>query len=559
MLVLPKTRQEAIRWYANALSKCTTNELAKETRRQLAKNDLFYLLVFGLKRSDANRDWLFDRCRQVQESPNGHLDLWARGHYKSTIITFALTIQDILNDPDVTFGMFAHTRNISAAFLKQIKREFEINEELKADFDDILWSEPQKQAQQWSEQGGIIVKRNGNPKEATIEAWGLVDSQPTSKHFRRRVYDDVVTVESVSTADQIEKTTSAWEMSLNLGGGENIERYIGTRYSLHDTYATMISRNAVSERLFPATSNGRMDGKPVFFSEHEWETIKKKSSRKSIASQQLQNPLADEDARFQPLWLTSYEVRPAILNIGIMGDPSLGRGKDSDNTAIVVIGYAKGGVKYLLDGACHRMSLSQRWETLRNLYVKWMREPGIGTISVGWERYGLQSDREYFEERMRVDKPMINFAIEELNWSNNSGQSKEARIDRLEPDFRNRRLLLPNAVWHDGRAQTWRIEDDPESKQYQAIVYSEFRGLTKKQQQFLDAGSFDLVAKALKKKDNEKQIYDLTVRLMQEYLQFPFGAHDDLLDATSRVYDMNLVEPMTYERRNLDPPVFHDS
>jgi len=321
----------------------------------------------------------------------------------------------------------------------------------------------------------------------------------------------------------------------------------------------MISRNAVSERLFPATSNGRMDGKPVFFSEHEWETIKKKSSRKSIASQQLQNPLADEDARFQPLWLTSYEVRPAILNIGIMGDPSLGRGKDSDNTAIVVIGYAKGGVKYLLDGACHRMSLSQRWETLRNLYVKWMREPGIGTISVGWERYGLQSDREYFEERMRVDKPMINFAIEELNWSNNSGQSKEARIDRLEPDFRNRRLLLPNAVWHDGRAQTWRIEDDPESKQYQAIVYSEFRGLTKKQQQFLDAGSFDLVAKALKKKDNEKQIYDLTVRLMQEYLQFPFGAHDDLLDATSRVYDMNLVEPMTYERRNLDPPVFHDS
>ena len=557
--MLHDTRSGSIDFYRYLLNKCTTPEELKEARRWLCRNDLFYLLVFGLNRKDANRNWLFDRCRQVQNSPNGHLDLWARGHFKSSIITFALTIQDILNDPEVTFGLFAHTRNISSAFLKQIKREFESNEQLKADFDDILWQNPQKEAQQWSEQGGIIVKRKTNPKEATVEAWGLIDSQPTSKHFRRRVYDDVVTLESVSTAEQIEKTTAAWEMSLNLGGGENIERYIGTRYSLHDTYSVMISRGAVKERLFPATVNGRMDGKPVFFSEAEWELIKKKTSRKTIASQQLQNPLADEDARFQPLWLTSYEVRPAILNIGIMGDPSLGRGKDSDNTAIVVIGYSKGGVKYLLDGACHRMSLSQRWETLRNLYLKWMREPGIGTISVGWERYGLQSDREYFEERMRVDKPNVQFAIEELNWSQNSAQSKEARIDRLEPDFRNRRLLLPNAVWHDGRAQTWRVDDDPESKTYQMILYTEFKGLTRKQQEFLDGGSFDLVAKALKKKDNEKQIYDLTVRLMQEYVQFPFGAHDDLLDATSRVYDMALVEPMTYERRNLDPPVFHDS
>ena len=101
-------------------------------------------------------------------------------------------------------------------------------------------------------------------------------------------------------------------MSLNLGGGENIERYIGTRYSLHDTYSTMLHRGAVQERLFPATINGRMDGVPVFFNQEEWELIKKKSSRKTIASQQLQNPLADEDARFQPTWLKSYEIRPAL-------------------------------------------------------------------------------------------------------------------------------------------------------------------------------------------------------------------------------------------------------
>ena len=73
----------------------------------------------------------------VQESPDGHLDLWAREHYKSTIITFGQTIQDILRDPEVTVGIFSHTRPIAKGFLRQIKRELESNQTLKDLFPDI--------------------------------------------------------------------------------------------------------------------------------------------------------------------------------------------------------------------------------------------------------------------------------------------------------------------------------------------------------------------------------------------------------------------------------------
>ena len=59
----------------------------------LCKNDLFYLLVYGLKRKDVDNDWLFERCLDVQMSPDGMLDLWSREHYKSTIITYAKAIQ----------------------------------------------------------------------------------------------------------------------------------------------------------------------------------------------------------------------------------------------------------------------------------------------------------------------------------------------------------------------------------------------------------------------------------------------------------------------------------
>ena len=60
-----------------------------------------------------------------------YIDLWARFHYKSSIITFAGVIQEVMCDPEITVAIFSVTRPIAAKFLHQIKEEFEQNLTLK--------------------------------------------------------------------------------------------------------------------------------------------------------------------------------------------------------------------------------------------------------------------------------------------------------------------------------------------------------------------------------------------------------------------------------------------
>src|SRR5262245_14634458 len=153
-----KTRLETIAAYKQTLdaAEAKSKETLRQYERVLCQKDLFYLLIAVLGRRDLNNDWLFARCREVEDAPDGHLDLWAREHGKSSIITTGKTIQDILINPEVTVGIFSFNRNLAKSLLRVIKREFESNERLRYLFPDICWDNPERQSPKWSEEDGII-------------------------------------------------------------------------------------------------------------------------------------------------------------------------------------------------------------------------------------------------------------------------------------------------------------------------------------------------------------------------------------------------------------------
>ena len=100
-----------------------------------------------------------------------------------------------------------------------------------------------------------------------------------------------------------------------------------------------------------------------------------------VACQMLQNPLAGSDAEFDVVrWIRRYEVRPLVLNVAILVDPASSKKKTSSDTAFIVVGIDGNSNKYLLDGAVHKMSLTDKWTFLKNIRNKWLRQPGIQTV-----------------------------------------------------------------------------------------------------------------------------------------------------------------------------------
>lgn len=529
----------------------------------LAANDRYFLLVGILGRRDMltayNPAWLYDRCREVEAHPDGYLDLWARYHYKSSIITFGGIIQEVIRDPEITVCIFSHTRNIAQKFLSQIKHVLETNDMLKTICPDVFWDKPRTQAPMWSLGGGLCVIREGNPKEQTIEAWGLVDGQPTGVHFKLLVYDDVVTLKSI-TPQMSMRTTEAWEMSDNLGVGEATRKWhIGTRYSHADTYQELINRKIFKVRFYAATKNGKLNGVPVFMSETAWAGVKKKQ-RKTVAAQMLQNPSAGGEASFDMSCFMYYEIRPTLLNVYITVDPSGGRKRISDRTAMIVCGVDVHKNKYLLDGFSHRMRLADRWKNLKMLYQKWRAQTGVQIVQVGYERYSMQADIEHFEQRMQDEKDCT-FEIIELNWAGPEATAKEDRINRLQPDIEGTdyKYFLPNFVFVAGEGVcTWRYD-----KETSQIVYE----LAENETAIRDASTGQVriirgeimrprlqmacirqeqpwrCADPIIQRDENGQLYDLTARIFEEASFFPFKqGHDDTLDAMSRLYD----EPLGY-------------
>lgn len=507
-----KTRHDAHKFYEMFLHEAEKKgpDQVVAAMRQLCQHDLYYLLCYvigarlpaeGEKPTHTKmyqlfnsgplyrRDWLFERCKEIQNNPNGYIDLWAREHFKTTIITIALTIQDILCDPEITIGVFSFNNKEAKKPYLVIKRELEDNQALKDLFPDILYQNPQEESPKWTEDQGLIAKRKGNPRNATLQAFGLTDgTNPAGSHFMIRVYDDIITEKHVGNPDMIKKALEIWRLSLNCGsidvvdryGESDIERYIGTRYHFNDPYREIMEIGAAKPRIYPGTDDGTPTGKPVMFTQKQLDK-RRLQGPYQFSCQILQNPVADEAQGFMEEWLQyAMPTREQWheYNIYLLCDPAGEKKKENDYTVILVIGLGPDGNYYLLDGIRDRLNLTQRTDQVFRLREKYR------PLGVGYEKYGKDSDVEHIEYCM--NQKNRRFVITKLG----GGTGKRDRIKKLIPLFETGRFFIPPVLYFL----------DYEGKQHDLI--KEFKE--------------------------------------DEYRAFPVGVHDDILDCMARIVDEKL-------------------
>jgi len=364
--------------------------------RQLCRTDLFWLVFFMMEIPIANHPFIVNMCRMVQDGEKTDtLDIWARNHFKSTIITIAETIQYILREPEKCHCILSYSKTAADKFTTAIKDTLE-KEILINLFPDILYSNPGVESSSWSVQNGIRIKRNSVSRpQHTVNSYGLVEGMPTGGHWDRLIFDDTETQDMGRSVDQIQVLKKAFEMAQNLGmPSGTLVRVIGTFYT-HSGLLTFLRDKTYAGsdtpmyhyRKIPATHDGTRDGEPVFLDKA---THDKKKGDSTYNSQQLCDPTPTTDIKLDfkllqpidPRFLPKNRLKFVIVDPA--GDADVQSGSSNDSWAQLCLSVEMsmdemGNSRvFLEDIAADQMGLNEAIDSACLLYTRNGRIQVIG-------------------------------------------------------------------------------------------------------------------------------------------------------------------------------------
>lgn len=435
-----------------------------EAIRRLAESSLFYFCVVVLNLYFVNNDYGYRLCLDVQYNKWRKLWVIAREFFKSTIITEASTLWEIINDPNQTYCIYSYKTDMAMKFLNVIKSWIENNALIRKLWPHIFWENPamgyedtEYGRRRWawtSEQ--IEVKRTIESKEKTIEVAGVMGSSKTGAHFSRQIFDDTETQKNVETPDAIEKLLMQTLMAFNTGQTEHLEYcFVGTFYARADVYYRMIKDGIFEEAVVqPCVDN---EGYPIYFSNDKLEEKYRLMGPAVFATQMMCDPSFNSVATFKAEWIRKWTPKPDGLNVYMIVDPASGKtGRKHDFSVIVVFGIDALGNLMVLDMVRDKIGLEDKFIMLATLYQRYR------PIRLYYEQVSMQQDIASLE--MLMDKYNTRFPItpfSPLKWGD-----KDSRIEKLRDKFSTGQVWIPTNCVHknyEGRQEdmisTWYMEE----------------------------------------------------------------------------------------------------
>lgn len=413
--------------------------------------------------------------------------LWSRGFFKTSLITVAHSIYLIVHNPSIRILIVSYTIDVAKKMLGEIKGHFLTNDEFRYFFKEHC---PRASKDGKVELGTTeyftVPSRKKNYKEPTLMVAG-VGTNLTGLHFDYIKADDLVVKDSVTNDDQIRASKDYYSYLRPLfdNAMKPKEDIVGTIYHFNDLHNDLRNSPDFIKSIVPVHTDG------VF---HFPERINKDDLEKLLNDptigpgvvypQYLLSPFDPSKTRFKQEWFKTYDSVPQDCAEYICVDPASTQKKKSDYTVIERWAVDYEGYHHLLEGYRDKLTSYQRIDLLFDV-VKRCRNLVFVRYEVLGGRHG---DLETIAAKQRDQQCFF-----EVRETKSSTHAKEDRItQRLEAPFHAGVILFPRSFM--------------------------FKSLW------------------------DGKTYDFVQEYKREFLEFPFSAHDDMLDCHAQMFEEQIVK-----------------
>lgn len=429
--------------------------------RRKAKTDLFWFAKTVLNFPDLSPNLHGHLCRWMQATNRFRfrLPLMPRGHFKSTIITIADSLQIVLPDDSSNqpfprnLGtnariLLAHELlDSSAKNLKAITDKLYNAEFLLALFPEIL---PGKQHKVNKEQ--VELPRTEQWPETTFTIMG-VGSSGQGNHFDMLKIDDIVGLKAMASPTEY-ATALAWVRDIPgmyTRMNETHVDFTGVRYAKQDVYRQIMTDYEGLIKVYTRSIWERNDRneKVIIFPERiNWEMIEflKKQDLRKFNSQYMNNP-KEISGEFEQDWeryyvKTGFDGRDVIYrdDAGIetkydyrdldrvcILDPAM-----TGNSGVVVTGTSPRKVNFVLEAIQEKLKTEALIQRVFNLYDKW----NFRALVVESVLFSGLYEKIFKEEMQKRGKFFRVIMV------TTKQKQKEDRVRVLRPYFANKQIIF---------------------------------------------------------------------------------------------------------------------
>lgn len=392
-------------------------------------------------------------CQWMQTTPyEKNLYLLARDHLKTSLINVGRNVQRILANQEVRILIASNKADNAIAMLSAVKSHL-LNPVLLWAFPEILWPDPARQAEKWTESAITVKRKRRGVKEATVEAIGM-EGEITSKHYDHISHDDLVGEKNSQTREQVLATRQWWQKAQGLLEPRSTQDIIGTPWHPADLYMWLMEEKAKHGMRLgvyrvpcfiedPQGTDVPGVGKvrPALPERFNIDTLldrKRDQGSAIFAAQYLLDPIDDETAVFprKSAVIRPREKQPDIdeLWCAMTIDPAISTKAWADYSALAVCGFDRSGIMHVLDLRRGRWSESK---LVDEIYDAYSRTPGIR--AVGFEAIAFA--KIYRREFTRAGEQRGIF-LPITTLERDTRITKNVRIRALSPFWEHGEIIL---------------------------------------------------------------------------------------------------------------------